>query len=177
MYITVKYLKVRIVDINIQKEQFSIAYVRAVSSVAGYSCQAPEVDDQSIDINIKSSKRPYPQLDAQLKATAQLDLIKADHINFALPIKNYNDLRGNNVLVPRILVCVILPNDDPKCWIEQNEEQLSLMKCAYWMSLKEAEETTNTTSVTVKIPILNTFTPSTLKKLIECSELSKACMI
>lgn len=164
-------------DINKQKEQFSIAYVRAVTSVAGYSCSVPEVDDQSVDITIRSSKRTYPQLDIQLKATAQLDLVKDDHIHFGLPIKNYNNLRGSDVLVPRILVCVILPNDNPTCWIKQNEKQLSLMKCAYWVSLRDAEETTNTISVTVKIPILNTFTPNALKQLIECSELSKAGVI
>jgi hypothetical protein len=35
------------VDINQQKEQFSNAYLQAITSVAGYSLYKPAVDDDS----------------------------------------------------------------------------------------------------------------------------------
>ena len=36
-------------DENEQKQQLSIAYLRAVASVAGLACQAAEVDNDSVD--------------------------------------------------------------------------------------------------------------------------------
>ena len=39
-------------DLNQCKEQFSIAYVRAVASAAGYGVQKPDVDDDSIDLRV-----------------------------------------------------------------------------------------------------------------------------
>jgi hypothetical protein len=40
------------VDLNQQKQQFSIAYVRAVAAVAGYNVYKQEVDDESVDLGI-----------------------------------------------------------------------------------------------------------------------------
>lgn len=39
-------------EINQQKEQFSNAYLQAVTSVAGYSLYRPAVDDDSVDWGI-----------------------------------------------------------------------------------------------------------------------------
>ncbi|MCL6543278.1 MAG: DUF4365 domain-containing protein [Roseiflexus sp.] len=39
-------------NLSRQKEQFSIAWVRAVVSVAGYAVYHPEVDDDSVDLGI-----------------------------------------------------------------------------------------------------------------------------
>jgi len=149
-----------------QKEQFSIAYVHAICSVAGFSCAKPSVDDQSIDLDIKASNRPFSQIGVQIKSTANIEYVKSDHINFPLPIKNYNDLRGDDVAIPRYLICLVLPDDNPEQWINQTPEQLLMLKCAYWVSLRDCMETDNTANVTVKIPLGNTFTPEALKSLI-----------
>ena len=42
-------------DLNKQKEQFSIAYVRAVIAAAGYNVYKMEVDEDSV---ISASRRP-----------------------------------------------------------------------------------------------------------------------
>ncbi|MEH2286880.1 hypothetical protein [Nostoc sp.] len=39
-------------DINQQKEQFSISYIRAIAAVAGYSLYRPEVDNDSVNLGI-----------------------------------------------------------------------------------------------------------------------------
>jgi hypothetical protein len=39
-------------DINQQKEQFSITYVRAIAAVSGYSIYRPEIDNDSVDLGI-----------------------------------------------------------------------------------------------------------------------------
>ena len=40
-----------------QKEQFSIAYLRAVVAVAGYNIASVEVDEDSIDIGLRGNRR------------------------------------------------------------------------------------------------------------------------
>ena len=151
-------------DVNKQKEQFSNAYVRAVASVAGCSVSVPEVDEDSVDLSLKKkggSDYQYmsPQIDIQLKCTSQ-DIIRDEDLVFHLSVKNYTELRQHS-LVPRILVVVVIP-DEIDDWISQTEEQLSIKKCGYWLSLKEMSETENETSVTVYIPRNQQFTVNQL---------------
>src|SRR2546425_979292 len=80
-------------------EQFSRAYVKAVASVAACSVEWSTVDNDSVDgtLRRKTIDTPVrsPQLDLQLKATTQ-DCIQADHVAFALSMKNYTELRATN---------------------------------------------------------------------------------
>jgi hypothetical protein len=97
-------------------QDFSSAYVRAISAVAGCSVTKPDVDDDSIDLILKrrreGTKIRSQQLDIQLKST-YTDCVKADHIAYPLKIKNYNDLRIINVAVARVLVIVIMNPEAP----------------------------------------------------------------
>jgi len=70
---------------------------------------------------------------------------------FPLSIKNFDDLRTVNLLVPRILVVVALP-DNFSNWTNHNEQELALRKCGYWMSLRGEPATNNTTSKTIHLP-------------------------
>ena len=90
---------------NDQKEQFSLAYVRALASVTGYSFAVPNPDDDSIDCSIGAAGRLgnadlvcSPRIDLQLKATSEA-VLKKDWVVFRLPRKNYNDLRDPDPLV------------------------------------------------------------------------------
>jgi Domain of unknown function (DUF4365) len=157
----------RKVDLNQRKEQFSIAYLHAVASVAGYRTLQPNVDDDSIDWCLKArgryGRRRSPQVDLQLKCTERL-VGRNGSFAFPLPEKNYNDLRGEDVHVPRILVVVFVP-DAIDLWLEQSEERLLMKHCAYWVSLRNAPDTTNSTSVTVQLPRTNLFTVDALKAM------------
>lgn len=157
-------------DINKRKEEFGIAYVQAIASVAGYSILRPFVDDDSIDIQfLSNSSNSYtrsPRLEAQLKCTAQ-DMTLDGNIHFPLKIKNYNDLRDPKVLVPRVLICVLLPGEDPFSWLNHSEESLSVMKCGYWEILTGYPPKENSHSVTVQIPKTQTFNVYSLKDLME----------
>ena len=157
-------------DLSKRKEEFSYAYVHAIASVAGYGTTRPVVDDDSIDIQfLSSSKNCYtrsPRLEAQLKATAQ-NLLRGDHIYYPLEIKNYNDLRDSNVLVPRLLICILLLEDSPSSWLNHSEEMMSLMKCGYWMSLKGYPPRENNHTVTVQIPKNQIFNVLALNDLME----------
>ena len=62
-------------DISQRKEQFSIAYVRAVASAAGFSVSTPEVDDDSVDLTLSGriveGVGSRPKIDLQLKCTSE----------------------------------------------------------------------------------------------------------
>ncbi len=151
-------------DINKQKEEIAISYVRAIASVAGCSCCRPEVDDSSIDIIFRFTSSPCGGIAAQLKTTSQNQYIHNGFIHYPLSIKNYNDLRAKSI-EKRILICMIVPSDIPNDWVKQDAEFLRINKCAYWISLENMEDVTNSTSVTVKIPLTNMFTNETLINL------------
>lgn len=147
-----------------QKEQFSIAYVRAIAAVAGVSVTRPEVDDDSIDIAFSSRNLQRPKLEAQLKCSAVLDN-DGEVLRYPLNVKNYDDLRLD-VIVPRVLNVLCVPERMSE-WITLTPTELTLRKAAYWVSLKGQIETTNTSSVTVSIPKCQLFDVAALKRLLE----------
>lgn len=156
---------------NEQKQQLSVAYVHAVAARAGFACQVIHVDDDSIDVQIAAkgivhhkSVLRSPKIDIQLKATAQ-SVLKDDHLAFPLPVKNYNDLR-EEVLVPRILVVLLLP-DNNALWLEQSEDQMISRSCAYWTALLGQPATTNQSTVSVHLLRLQQFTVASLRSLME----------
>ena len=148
-------------DLNKQKEQFSIAYVRAVIAAAGYNVYKMEVDEDSVDLGIAATASldlPLrPRLDLQLKCTAAEGVLDDEFIHFPLKVKNYGDL-SNIGLVPQALVVVLVPTE-VEDWLTQTEEQLVLRRCAYWLSLLGHSPVNNTESVTVRIPRAQQFTP------------------
>jgi hypothetical protein len=156
-------------DENQQKELFSHAYIRAVASVAGYGVHRPEPDDDSVDL-VVSARGPLgsyrsPRLDIQVKCTAQ-DCLTAQEVRFPLKRKNYDDLRGEGFLVPRVLLVIIVPAAI-EGWLSQSEEEMILRHCGYWLSLRDAPASDNAQSVTVSIPRRNVFDVAALRRLME----------
>ena len=110
---------------NLRKEQLSLAYVRLVSSIAGFSCSRPELDIDGIDLLVHSSGQldpRSPSIGLQLKATADVTMLRPDRVAFPLSRKNYDDLR-RHTQSPRFLVVMLLP-DRPNDWIAQSEAEL-----------------------------------------------------
>ncbi|HHY67460.1 MAG TPA: DUF4365 domain-containing protein [Alicyclobacillus sp.] len=154
-------------DLSHSKEQFSLAYVKAVASVAGFAVERISVDLDSEDVMICSRSSTgrirSPRLDVQLKCTASA-VMKEDVIKYPLKIKNYDDLIPENLLVPRILVIVLVP-EDPSEWLDQTEECMAMRHCGYWVSLKGMPPTKNETSVTIEIPRTHVFSVDALKRI------------
>lgn len=167
-------------DINKQKEEFSLAYVRAIAAAAGCGTSTPVPDDHSVDLQLirrslyddESVVISDPQLGIQAKCTAQ-DLLRDDVLQFPLPVKNYQDLRNPKVCVQRILVVHTVPVelDD---WLQHSEDELLLRRCSYWVSLRGRPDTTNTETVTVSIPRQNIFNAKTLLGIMERIEKGEA---
>jgi len=152
-------LVVAMMDLSLRKEQFSQAYVRAVAAVAGYGVSKPDPDYDSIDIELSGRTGEgvptRPKIDIQLKCTSQ-NVPRDRDVVYPLKRKNYDELRMTDLLVPRLLIVVHIPESEEE-WLEHSEAELVLRRCGYWVPLKGQPEVANTTTVSVALPRTNIF--------------------
>jgi len=157
------------------KEELSYAYVHAVASRAGFTCERPPKDRGSVDV-VSRTEGGMPDdvvlqhavLQAQLKATSQIGNVNGQ-FSFPLPIKNYDELRARS-MAARLLIVFVMP-DDPMAWLTVDRETLIARRCAYWCNLKGEPAVENETSRSVRVRTANLFTPERLKAL-----MMKLCM-
>lgn len=151
------------------QEAFSEAYVRAVCANAGCSIQNVQIDNDKIDMLINSRVQgaifTKPLISLQLKCQRS-GLAMVDPIPYALSVETYDNLRDPKVMNPRILVVVLVP-DNPIDWIAQNETQLEIKHCGYWVSLKNHLPAAGLTSKTVHLPRANIFSPDALRTMMQ----------
>lgn len=150
----------RFVHSSAQKEQFSLAYLHAVASVAGFNLGDFHVDDDSVDVILKApgviAGIRHLHLNVQLKCTQNL-AGDDEYWSFQLKRKNYEDLRCENVHVPAILVVLHVPRDVAS-WLVPGEDDMTLSRRAYWVSLTgRAPLPPDKQSVVVHVPRQNVF--------------------
>lgn len=155
-------------DISKRKEQFSFAYIQAIAAQIGLNHSFPTADDDSVDITLNGKgfiggKLRNPCIDIQLKCTSQ-NVIKGNSIKFPLKLKNYNDLRGEDVAAPRYLMLLVVPGKTEK-WTHSTNNALILFNSCYWTSLRYKPEMNNTTNVTVEFSIEQKVTTESLMEL------------
>ena len=154
-------------DLNAMKERFSLAYIGAVASRAGYYIIEPRVDQDSVDGIIMGDFGRRPRIDFQAKATAR-NILRESHLAFSLSVKNYNDLRADT-RIPRILIVVLVPGDTSQ-WLSQTHDELCLRNCGYWISLDGQPPRRNARSVTIDVPTSNMFSSEQLADLMRKAE-------
>src|SRR4051812_9707335 len=122
-----------------RQEALSRAYVRAIAAQAGLICGEPE-QDFGIDLCLRAVRRRGQryadvsgQLDLQVKSTTRAN-VGATHVAYDLEVKNYDNLREGGDNCPRILLVLVLPEEETQ-WLSQSPEELILRHCAYWLSL------------------------------------------
>ncbi|MDD5412151.1 MAG: DUF4365 domain-containing protein [Methylobacter sp.] len=154
---------------NQKKELFSRAYVKAIAAQVGFRTAIPDVDDDSVDIILKgkgfSSPIRNPQLEVQLKCTAK-DNDDPSILKFTLPIKNYNDLRGDDLVCPRYLFVLVVP-EDCEDWLTHEQDFVTVKHCCYWMSIKDFPDKPNTTNISIIIPKSQLLTSKSMRTLME----------
>lgn len=151
-----------------QEELLSKVYAHAVAARAGYVTAFYELDRDGIDLRIQAGGSMRPALDFQLKATVNLGVPKTDGcFRFPLNSRNYN-LLCIPTQTPRLLVVLDLPKEQEQ-WMTITENELVLRRRSYWLNLQGCEKTTNTSSVTVRIPSTNVFNVDHLRDLMEQS--------
>lgn len=104
-----------------------------------------------------------PKLDLQLKCHSSAPLT-AQTLSYPLKIKNYDDLRDESVMVPRILVVVIIPEQVAQ-WTNHSESELALRRCGYWLSIRGQPPAANTTTVSVAIDRARQFSAEALTQI------------
>jgi hypothetical protein len=155
-------------DKNAHKEEFSYAYIHAIAAAAGFSwASGTRLQDlDGIDGTISApgiqETRMCPRIDLQVKCTSRTSIVHNDCIKYPLEVPAYDKLRFKDLYIPRFLVVVLVPDNSDE-WLVHSEEQILLRHCGYWKSLRGEPETTNTTSIIVKVPRTNLFTPESLK--------------
>lgn len=160
-------------DQNVESE-LSYAYLHAVAAHAGASCSASgrHLDNAGVDATL-TGWGPFPgggyrqevNINIQLKATVKAPTIVGSSFSYSLDgIQRYNDLRTDAVALPRILVVLFLPHAREE-WITHEDNGLSLHRCAYWVSLRGAQPSTNKTAQTVYLPTCQRFDVAGLSTL------------
>lgn len=157
------------------ESELSYAYLHAVASMAGMSCQVSnrQSDRAGIDARIVAQGNFGPQavltdisLDVQLKATTQQRSVQNNKIPYFLQgIGRYDVLRRETVIPPKILVVLFLPPESSQ-WLVWDPERLCLQECAWWVSLRGAPHSTNESGKTVYLPIDQYFNPDSLHTMI-----------
>jgi len=150
-----------------RQDAFSGAYIRAICATAGCGAEPVGLDNDKVDYLVRSRVQGKvlnkPQIDVQAKCRMS-GVATSDPISYSLDLETYDNLRDVKVCIPRILVLVLVP-DSIQEWLAQSEHVLSLRHCAYWVSLKGMQPSTNTTSQTVYIPRKNVFDVQTLQTM------------
>ncbi|MCY1060664.1 DUF4365 domain-containing protein [Nannocystis sp. SCPEA4] len=158
---------------NIEAE-LSYAYLHAVAASAGVACQVSgrHHDNAGVDAQL-TGWAPFPNggyrdevdLNVQLKATVATPALVGDALSYSLRgIDRYDALRSDAKSTPRILVVLFLPSE-PARWLVQTDDALSLQRCAYWVSLRGAGPSTNSSAQTVYLPKSQLFSRDGLLEL------------
>jgi hypothetical protein len=154
------------------KEHLGYVFVRAVVYAAGYSVYRPEVDDDSIDLGIAArglmGTCRSPPLEVQVKCTGAGKLTKGA-MSYRLELKNYDDLRAEDYLIPRILVVATMP-EPIETGVKLTHAQLSVQFCAYWCSLRgmpEYKGKAKEPKVTVHLPRAQKFDSEAVQEMME----------
>jgi hypothetical protein len=105
------------------------------------------------------------QLDVQLKSTVRAE-VRETLVAYDLDVRAYNILRQENLNRPRILVLLVLPEEEGE-WLGQTEEALILRRCAYWTSLRGAAAPAAQTTIRILIPRANVFSVESLQALMD----------
>lgn len=143
---------------NDRMAELSYAYLHAVCAAAGFGCQpSGRVEDSSgVDATIRVNEHLEPSsvlfnfaIEVQLKATKQSLTFQGEGFSYFLQgIDRYDRLREPGSPLPKLLVVLLLPADATQ-WLTLDEEALIARKCAYWVSLKGAPASDNTSGQTV----------------------------
>ena len=150
--------------------ELSYAYLHAVASRAGIACQPTTRghDNQGVDAILSIERDFGPKaalteitINVQLKATTKQPTQTDAGLSYSLDVKEYNRLRRATQLPPRLLVVLFLPQRDQD-WLIESVEQLVIRRCAYWLCLTGAPETTNTTERTIYVPPHQALTSASL---------------
>jgi hypothetical protein len=138
-----------------RQEGLCRAYVQAVAAQAGIGT-CSHTPDYGIDLSLRTIQAKGAQredagvqLDLQLRSTTRANVSESE-VKYDLDVRTYEFLRAERP-VPRILVVLVLPEDEGQ-WLSQSPEELVIRHCAFWCSLRGATPTSASSSIRITIP-------------------------
>lgn len=156
------------------ESELSYAYLHAVAAKTGMGCEVSgrHSDKLGIDATVTANDNFGPDailtdisLHIQLKATTKMPSPRDNCLSYFFDgIERYNKLRRLTVSPPRILVVLFLPKNADE-WLQWSPDRLIVQQCAWWVSLRGAPESNNSSGVTVHLPVNQTFSPKGLKEI------------
>jgi hypothetical protein len=156
---------------NHRQEALCRAYVLAIAARCGMSVSVAN-PDYGIDLTLNDivvsgdhhAESGY-KIDIQAKSATLANLSQAA-VRYDLDVRAYETLRQPKPGNPRILVVLLLPEDE-KDWSVQTEDELILRRCAYWLSLRGRPATANRRSIRLAIPRVKLFSIEALQRLLD----------
>lgn len=154
------------------ESELSVAYLQAIAARNRFSCAigTRTMDNNGIDATLHGMGNfggalTEITLHVQLKATTKEPSIQDGKISYFLDsIALYDKYRALSANVPKILVVLFLPKAEPE-WVSHSVDALCIRKCAYWVSLRGATASTNSSGVTVYIPESQALSPEELQNI------------
>jgi Domain of unknown function (DUF4365) len=162
-----------LLNMNEMEAELSYAYLHAVASRAGFACEIAgrQSDRAGIDARVHVKERLAPNavltdfpIEIQLKATSRIAALQKEHYSYWLKSDHYEKLRNPGIWNLRLLVVLFLPEDQSR-WLTHNEDGMVTRRCAYWVSLRGAGVSDNSTGQTVYVPKANRFSSDGLRAL------------
>jgi hypothetical protein len=160
-------------DQNVECE-LSYAYLHAIAAKARFGCECAgrHSDNAGVDAYVRVTEKLAPDskfwdfpMEVQLKATIKNSVASEGRYSYWLAdIERYDKLRECNSPMPRLLVVLYLP-EDARQWLEHSEEGLISRRCAYWVSLWNAEPSENKSGKTVYLPQRNVLSVDGLREV------------
>jgi hypothetical protein len=163
-----------ILDENNRSAELSHAYLHALAASAGFSCSCDENRDPdgsctTARLNIREELDPQSSLrefslEFHLLAIIGQPAPVRSKVPCALEVDRYDRLRNTTAVVPRFMALLCLPEDPDSC-LTLCAEDLIARRCARWLCLQGAPETSNRVETTVRVPVWNVLTPEALREI------------
>ena len=157
---------------QLQMEDMSVAYVRALCAANGFSVGDVGHDNDGYDLLISCKGlvedgcvQRSPVIRVQMKSSyAHIRDNQDGTVSYDLEVKNYNILIDSMAFIPNILIVLRMYEDESQ-WIEQNKNYLKITKCAYWKSLKGWKATTNNDRIAIHLTDDDLLTKDSLRSI------------
>jgi hypothetical protein len=153
------------------QEALSLAFIHAVSGIAGLNVQIGARHDYGIDgtlraVVIRDGRRVESGVlvDFQLKATYNWS-IDGSHIVYDLEVKTYNDLVNREPETPTFVLVVLCMPKQEADWMSTDEQGLTLRHCCYWAMLN-GPPSENKVRKRIRIPRQNVLTPQAMAAIL-----------
>lgn len=151
--------------LNIRKEQFSTAYIRAVAAVCGFEVTCPDTDFTGVDAIVSGPLAlGNVKIDIQAKCTKNLNVRADGTLSWQVDEpRTFEMLSATKLSTPRILVIMSVP-DDIADFLEHQADRVIAHAVAYYVSLHG--ETASAARPTISIPKTQMFTKDSLPKIL-----------